>query len=390
MNPTASIALFLAGMIPVDATTLDGLSYTGELTYLDSRVAKLAIDGESKSLPVDNLHGLRIGTLKDAGQTTQVLQLRDGSTISFEQFETTARSARVITPLLGQLEFARGAINHVRFARLDSKIESAWEELAGRESRDDLVILRKGDALDHVAGVISTVDDESVQLLLEGSAIPVPRSRVFAIVFAGSEPAGPEPVGHIELQGGDQLTVTSILLHEDGFHVDLAAGGTVLLAAADILYVDYSLGKVAYLDGMKPAEIDYPTDHPLFLMDVWRYRQGENSLGEPLRIGRETFNHGLWIHSGTRLTYRLNRSYRHLRATCGIAEGIGEACQPEIGLMIRGDGRELLDISLARGDEPRDLEIDVSEVRELEIEVTSTNPDGVCEHLGLGDARVIK
>lgn len=390
MNLTATLLLLFAGAIPVEATTLDGVTTAGELSELTGQAAIVTVDGAAQQLPFADLHELRLRDPATQRPPAQQVRLHDGSQFGVNEIGVSSQAASIVHPTFGSFEVPRSAVASIRLGKIDSKVESAWSELLNRETRDDLVVIRKGDALDFVDGVISGIDDESVRLLSGGSPFPVPRKNVFGIVFATSSKADSTPVGRLDLVSGGQAIIDSITLKDDAFAVRLVAGPELMVPSDDVARIDFSLGKVLFLADAEPTDVTYPTDHELFLLDVWKYRKGRNSYNDPLQVGRKTYPHGLWIHSGTTLRYRLNREYRHFRAVAGIAGGIGDTCKPSVGLVIRGDGRELSNLTISRGDEVRDLDIDLTGVRELEIDVTSTDPDGVCEHLGLGDARVIK
>jgi len=400
MNLTAILLLTMIGAVPVEATTLEGKSFSGDLAALTSTTATVEVEGAREQIPVQDLHQLQFHEPPSSTRPAELeLRLGGGSRLSAEQVELTARAAEVTTLVLGGLSIPRPYVVSIRLAKLDRKVEAAWNELLSREVRDDLVVVRKGDALDHVAGVVSTIDETTVQLLLDGSPVPIPRERVFGVILAGAESPRVPPVGRLELMNGDRLAVSSGLSLTDnqrsetqvqwGFTCEFAGVGG-FIAAEDVARIDFSLGKVLYLVDEEPTEVAYPTEHELFLLDVWKYRKGVNSYSDPLQIGRRTYPRGLWIHSGTKLSYRLGREYRHFRAIAGIAEGLGQSCDPTVGLVIRGDGQELYSETISRGDQPRELDVDVSGVRDLLIEVTSTDPNGICEHLGLGDARFIK
>jgi hypothetical protein len=390
MNLTAALLLTIAGAIPVEATTLDGMTAAGKLSALSNDSATLDVDGESRSLPIAELHELRLHKPAAARPPARQIRLHDGSQIGLEDVRLSSRTANVTSGLFGSVEFPRRSVHSIRLGKLDSKVQSAWDGLLQRQSRDDVVVIRKGDALDHIAGVVSGIDDKSVQLLLDGSPVPVPRERVFGVILASADARAAGIRGVLETVNGDRLAVGVARLDGEQMLLETAAGPSVAVATAEIARIDFSLGKIAYLVDLEPTRVTYPTEHELFLLDVWKYRAGTNSQNDPLRVGHQDYPRGLWIHSGTTLTWRLNREYRHLRGVAGIAAGISENCAPTVGLVIRGDGRELLSETISRGDDVRDLDVDVSGVRELQIEVNSTHPDGICEHLGLGDVRVIK
>jgi hypothetical protein len=390
MNLTATLLLTLAGAIPVEATTLDGMTASGELSALSSQSITVVVEGEPRTLSVDQLHELRLQMPAATPAPARRIRLHDGSQISVDELQLTARSAALTSAAFGSFEVPRRSVHSIRLGKLDSKVEAAWDELLQRESRDDLVVVRKGDALDHVAGVISGIDETAVQLLLDGSPVPVPRERVFGVILSSAEVRSPNIRGILETLDGDRLAIGAISLADEQMQLETASGASVEVSASQVARIDFSLGKIAYMVDLQPTQVTYPTEHELFLLDVWKYRKGTNSQNDPLRVGHRDYPRGLWVHSGTTLTWRLNREYRHLRGVAGIAAGISDNCAPTVGLVIRGDGRELLNESISRGDDVRDLNVDVSGVRELQMEVTSTHPDGICEHLGLGDVRVIK
>jgi hypothetical protein len=391
MNLTATLLLSLAGVIPVEATTLDGKSATGELSALTTRSVTVDVAGESRSLPVAELHELRLHKPSVARPSAREIRLHDGSRIGIDELQLTSRTAAVTSAVFGSVEVPRPSVHSLRLGKIDSKVEAAWNDLLQRQTRDDLVVVRKGDALDHVAGVISGIDEKAVQLLLDGSPVPVPRERVFGVILAASASSrSPTLLGNLETVNGDRLAIAAISLTNEEFTVETAAGPSARIPAGQVARIDFSLGKISYLVDLQPTQVAYPTEHELFLLDVWKYRAGTNSQNDPLRVGHQDYPRGLWIHSGTTLTWRLNREYRHLRGVAGIAAGISESCDPTVGLVIRGDGRVLLDVPVSRSDDVRDLDVDVGGVRELQIEVTSSHPEGICEHLGLGDVRVIK
>jgi hypothetical protein len=85
MNLTATLLLTLAGAIPVEATTLDGRSATGELSALTTRSVTVDVEGESQSLPVAELHELRLHKPSAARPPAREIRLHDGSRIGVDE-----------------------------------------------------------------------------------------------------------------------------------------------------------------------------------------------------------------------------------------------------------------------------------------------------------------
>jgi hypothetical protein len=380
--------------LPVKVSTLDGQRLDGALQSLSSGEAVFVVGEETRSISVSNLHEVRPQSDADvqplpADRSEISVALRDGSRLLPTEFAATQRDATFKCPLVGDLQVPKASVASVRLQRLTSTLAAPWQELVEQDHRDDMVVVRKGDALDHVEGVVGTITADSVNLLLEGQAIPIPRNRVFGVIYAHSNQADEKPLCRFDLTDGQQFAAASARLEEDAFLVRATSGAEVRLAAGDVQRIDFSLGKIRPLMDVEPTLVTYPEDHPLYLADVWKFRRGRNSRGDPLLLGGQAYEDGLWIHSGTTLRYRLGRQYRRLRALMGIDEDIGD-CAPKIGVTFRGDGRVLLEATVRRGDEIRDLDLDVEGVRELEIVVTSTDPNGICEHLDLVEARLVK
>ena len=65
---------------------------------------------------------------------------------------------------------------------------------------------------------------------------------------------------------------------------------------------------------------------------------------------------------------------------------------PRVRATITGDGRELFEAEFGWDGEPRVLDLDVSGIRDLVIQIDPTSAEtiGACEHLVFAEARVIK
>ena len=123
-----------------------------------------------------------------------------------------------------------------------------------------MVVVRKGDALDHVEGVISGIDGEAVKLLLDGSPVPIPRERVFGVILAAADPKSAKAVGRLNLTDGDRLAVASVVL-ENGSFGGSTRGGSESGDRRRTTWraIDFSLGKIVYLSDMEPTNVVYPT-----------------------------------------------------------------------------------------------------------------------------------
>jgi hypothetical protein len=381
----------------VEVTLLDGQGRRGTLASLSGTELTLRAGEETVTYAAADLLELRFtgAVAEDTLEQQRRFEVRlvDGTLLRCTAFTSTPRTATLTTDVVGQLELPLAQIRSVRLGELDSKVRDAWDELRARETRNDLLVVRKGNALDFVGGVAADVTEQSVKMLVNDRDVPVPRERVFGIVYPRPAPASERAVCELALDSGDRLRLTGITLTADEASATLVAGPLVTVPAARIRAVDFGLGRVKYLADMSETA-DYEPVGLITSEDVQKLRKNSNSLGGPLKVGRATYARGLWLHSGTVLKYRLNREYRRLQGIVGM-ERSSDSCArlaPAVHVTILGDGKSLLEGDFTWAGEPQPMDLDVAGIRDLEIRVQPVNKEtlGACEHLAIAEARAVK
>ena len=391
---SAASTLLLAAAIgapQVEASTLEGSEHKGELVRIADGALVLKQDGKETSLPLAQLLSVEFAAGEDAQKRDPAaLQMRlvDGTVVSFTTIKTDARTATVESPL-GTVALPLASIASLRLAPADSKVESSWTELRGRQPKGDLIVIRKEDVLDHLDGVVESIDDQTVNFLYDGQQFPVKRERVFGIVY-GRKPGSAKPQCEITLAGGDVLQAKSLKWDGEQLDAVLVAGPEVKLPPERVRTLDFSLGKVRYLSQMEPETATYT---PFFDdgVDDFSYRRDRGIYGEPITLGGKQYARGLSIHSKMLLRYRLAGEYRRFQAVMGIDEA--NLPTPQLGhvhVVISGDGKPLFEADVSGSDKPAPLDLDVSGVRFLEILVDYGANLNIADHLDLADARVIK
>src|SRR5262249_30651489 len=144
----------------------------------------------------------------------------------------------------------------VRLGVSNAKLDESWNALRGRESKTDLLIIKKEDVLDHLGGVTGDIG-EKISFLLDGDEIPVAREKVFGILFRRKPPRIATPACRIELSGGDVLQGVSANWDGERFRVRLAAGPEVTLDRASVTTIDYATGKIRFLSTLEPRDVQY-------------------------------------------------------------------------------------------------------------------------------------
>lgn len=390
----------LAASPEAEILTLSGRQQTGQINALADGQLMLTDGADPVTVPATDLLELRFPQAAADDPLTQLrsmeVRLVDGSLLYATGFVLNGRDATITSDLLGELKLPLAEVASVRLAPLEKKvqeIQDAWDGMRARETKSDLLVARKGDALDFVGGTVGGVTAEGITILVNNREVSVPREKVFGLVFPRTPPARDASICELVPDTGEKLRLNAVSIEDGSLSGTLVAGAEITLELSRVRSVDFGLGRVRYLADL-PETATYQPVGFVTSEDVLRLRKNSNSLGRQLTVGRKSYSRGLWIHSGTTVKYRINRDYRRLQAVLGMDRSSSECARldPSVHVTIIGDTQTLLDADVHWNDEPQVLDLDVSGIRDLEIRVTPTNPQsiGACEHLALADARVIK
>ena len=110
--------------------------------------------------------------------------------------------------------------------------------------------------------------------------------------------------------------------------------------------------------------------------------------GGPLQLGGTQYRKGLALHGRTEFVYRLPHRFSRFRAVAGIDDAVRPGGR--VRLVVRGDGRELLDAAVAGSDPPRPVDLDLTGIRRLTIVVDFGESLSTGDYLLLCNARLSK
>jgi len=381
---------------PVEVSTLNGEQHVGILERVTTEEVVLKTPTRSISIPDKDLLAIRMaGSVPPSPVTgsssTPVamadVRLTDGTRLRVTRFTSTTKQINIHHPQLGGLTLPLSVVQSVRLAAPDGKVDATWNHLLERTPKKDQVAVRKSDVLDHLDGVIGSLDETTLNFQLDGDDIPIKRERLFGLIFAKRESTAAKTIASMELVSGDHLAAKSLTLEGDIWTIRLASGTDLTVPSSGVQVVDFSAGKIAYLSNMEPRDIKYsPYFEPIF---VWKYHQDRGNELRPLSVGNKTYAKGLSIHSKTALKYRIGGDFRRFQAVMGIDDYVRVG--GNVDVIIKGDNRVLFRGSARMGQPPQPLDLDVTGVVELEIDVGYGEDElDIGDWLHLGDAKVIK
>lgn len=370
----------------VDVATLNGQQKTGELVSVDAKEWKLRVNGHEVSIAASDI---LTATWPPATAKLEAapfeLKLIDGSKLAVTQATLEGDWLTVESASLGKQKLARTTIASLRLGAPAGPIEQSWADLSQRDKKQDMLVIRKNDVLDFVEGVVGKITATDVQVLLDGEPVTVKREKVFGVVVYQRAATSQKPVGSLELMNGDKLFARSVVLTNGQFQVTLPTGGEASVPLTQVRRVDFSLGKLTWLGDLKPRDMK----HDFILMDgLPEYGVDRSLLGERLRVGDKFFDRGVWIHSKTRLKYRLEGDYSRFQAWMGIQS----SHTGNVHVEFLADGQKLLAADVVAGAKaPQRVDLDLKGKFVLEVVVDyGDDGDDIGDHLTLGDARLTK
>jgi hypothetical protein len=394
----ASLAaiMLLAAALEVEVRPTDGPPVAGTLVELTE--ARVALDTSSgrAEIPFDRLLAI---TPKQKPKVAERppgawLELADGSLVVAADYSVQQRKG-MLTLLDGQqLELSPRDVAHLRLQPLSPALANEWARITAMEVDSDVLVVRKEDRLDYHKGIVKDVNDKTVDFEVDGEVIPVKRARVFGVVYYRAAGRQLPAASAVVVDGsGSRWSAVSVTF-EDQLRFTTPLGLKLSLPPQWISQLDFSGGKVIYLSDLQPESVKFTplfaTDKPFPALEkFFAPRADRNFDGDPLRIAGQEFTKGLCIHSRTEVIYRLPGKFSRLKAVAGIDSAVRP--RGDVQLVIRADDRVLLDKTFTGRDQPEPIDLDITGARRLVI-LVDFGPDGSfeCDHLDLGDARVIK
>ncbi|MEZ6128227.1 MAG: NPCBM/NEW2 domain-containing protein [Planctomycetaceae bacterium] len=409
------IAISLA-LMDVRVSLLDGQAIEGTLQQLNADSVVVAVDGTDQSLPVEDVVELKFPHPDKLEAEPLQMILRDASEIPITEATATSETVTAKSVVLGDLNVRRPAVRAIRLQPLKDEWQPQWTAFLERSNDKDLLIVAKrdGSGLDFLAGVVGSVGAEEVPFLLDGDEIPVPRSRVFGVVFAVSKEADTDrSVGlALQLTSGATLKARSVTLAGEQFEFETAWGQTLSLRSERLSGIDFSSGRLHYLSDLEPLSeryfgLDPPGREwgPLFEADLatrtglssqWRMSRDRfpNNGRPPLTLRNTVYRKGLCIFPKAAIEYALDGQYSRLTAIVGVDDDVAynqQKGQPPtaVELRIEADGEEVFRRLVKAPEAPFPLDVPLAGVTTLTILVDFGDGESTCDYLDLADAKLI-
>ena len=258
----------------------------------------------------------------------------------------------------------------------------------------DLLVVRKNAASTITKGSSGDIDAESCKFELDKEPIPVKRAKIEGIVYFHASAAEATRGGGHRRDARRQPAVARRRVagrrpdrgnHDCRHELSLPledVGAVRLYVRQDRL-------------PERPVARGRSNTRPISASRTSRQRWANTTIRrdsgfdhEPLRLDGKSYRKGLALASRTLLAYRLPGKFRQFKTVIGIDDSAGDS--GNVRVEIRATASSCGRATSAADDAARELEIDVTGVKRLEIVVDYGGDLDIGDRLDLCDARVTK
>ena len=400
------------GAPQVEVELVRGDTLTGEITSAAADQLSLSTASGPQVLPANELSVVRFPSLDEAESPRVWVELLDGSVILAGSITTS--SGRATIELLGG-DLLTGvparSIRSVRFHRPDEpSLNMAWNDILTGTRGGDVLVLRKTATveteaegqikttttltLDELEGTVLQISPDTIKFDFDGDKVDVKREKLEGIVFF--QPVKRElPPANLKMEdtAKSQWLLRTVDIKDGRLQASTPAGVTFSLPLARIKRLDFSAGNVAMLAQL-PMEASDPSDAllPKGLSPAaveWFQPMAGKRPGAATKSNSENTSK-IALTGKSQVTYRTPEGFRWFRAKVVLANKQGAG--GDVDVVVLGDGKPLAKQALlATSDRaPLPLEVDVSGVRRVSLQVVPHQGQGIGALVDFQNARFTK
>jgi hypothetical protein len=399
MTGIGAILMFMAtsAAVPVGdvhAVTIAGEPISGMWSGSDGENIILLQEGAPRRFALPELSVIRWPETETAAPAANpdpdrvVVHLADGGRLAARIRSGDGKRIQLDSALAGTLDVPMSGLAGIRLqpdADNPETKEAFDAALARRDPAQDVLFSLRDGRLTTVRGVTELLNAEGGSFRWRNRAVPIQRESVYGIVFAsgvgGRQPAQALCVVRDGTMLGGRIT------GGDAGHVELelTVGGSVRLPVTELVEIRLRSDRVLFLSDLEPTEYVFEP----FSITHWPYRRDRSVTNQPLRIGGQTYERGIGMHSQAVLVYTLPDSFASFAAVIGIDDvprPLGNAV-----FRVLADGQEVFNSGPVTGrDEARPILVPIGGSRKLELAVDFGEDLDIGDHANWANARVLK
>ncbi len=386
--------------------TLKGEAVSGDLVSVDAREVVFTKGTQRIAMPAAEVLMVDLASpgKPPADARYSEVELIDGSVLRCSAVAIKGKEAELTLLLTGQkIKVPLASIANLLNEAQDPKYAKDWHDRLRERlrkkpppTRDMLAILRSG-VPNPLEGTLGEGSDDGATIsftLTSGRKSPVLQEKIHGLIFVRPHDPHQVPAVFKLIDSYQNLVqVSSVTTTETGLTVTTPAGAKLDYTFAQLARLDYSKGRLTYLSDMTPTRLIKDDKDKEGIVFFEKDRTTYEGRFIPIKMDQVVYPKGLFIQATTEVEYDLGGDYREFKAMVGIDDYDTRVEDCPTTLVIEGDGKELLTMTVNPKDKERvrPVTLNIKDMQKLKILVRSGGGvSTVARQITLADAKVSK
>lgn len=371
-----AIGTIAFGMVPshaqdsakttVKVQRLDGPELDGDLVSATQEGVELTVGSERLTLAGNGLSRVefpnRVGS---GGVQPLLLGLVDGSKLVGAKISGKEQGWQVADSAGGMLAVGPGSVRYLQVRPLAGELKKSFDAaILEPATSDSLLVVRPGDSLDRVNGLIKEIKDAKVLFDLDGDVVEVSFEKLAGMVWFRKLNDRVKPKVAVNTTDGGTVYPDTFRMVGDRFELQGSAG-SLSIPALRIASLDYGSANLRWL-----SEVDALDSRSENRMD-WKFES--KSIGKALAPHFESkgtgFGMDLLFPMPGSYTFRVPDGFTRFQTRL-VRDDRGEQ-RSELMVEVWQDDAKVLDKRLASTEETLDLDLPLTAGKKIRLAVRS-------------------
>jgi len=203
--------------LKVELKSLAGVTTEGELQSIQDGIVKIGTRVDKELVVIEfpiaetAMVVMASAVPVDGNALVDILKLSDGTIIHCRSISGKDNTWSVESESNVRLTTSPSIMTSLQFRNLNKTVrEAAGQNAGGTALTDEMLIIRPGDQIDRIPGVILGLDETSVSFSFDGQTIPAPRAKLAGLVWAQPEEFPYNPTIRIRTLDGSKWEATDL------------------------------------------------------------------------------------------------------------------------------------------------------------------------------------
>jgi len=239
----------------VKVLRLDGPELSGELANASHEGIELTADGAKQLLGANSLSRVEFPNRVGAGGVQPLLLgLVDGSRLVGAKISGREQGWQVADSAGGVLAIGPGSVRFLQVRPLSGELKKSFDAaILEPTSSDSLLVVRPGDTLDRVNGLIKEIKDSKVLFDLDGDVVEVSLEKLAGMVWFRKADERVKPKVAVNTTDGGTVYPDTFRLAGDRFQLQGSAGD-LSIPTNRIASLDYGSANLRWLSEIEPLD----------------------------------------------------------------------------------------------------------------------------------------